>query len=59
VAGLKEHLKTSFWSNPEQVVGKIIEVKYKDESSNAQGGISLRFPSFIRVRDDKDEVSYA
>lgn len=59
VAGLKDAQKVEFWNNPELIVGKIIEVKYFEESKNAQGGISLRFPSFIQIREDKDEVSYA
>ncbi|PED63992.1 ATP-dependent DNA ligase [Priestia megaterium] len=59
VAGLKEKDKVEFWSNPESIIGKLIEVKYFEESTNAQGTLSLRFPSFVRIRTDKTEVSYA
>ena len=58
VAGLNDKLKEEFWNNPTNIIGKIIEVKYFEESSNANGGLSLRFPSFISVRTDKNEVSY-
>lgn len=61
VAGLKDEQKDLFWKHPEIVVGKIIEVKYFEESKNSQGSLSLRFPSFVRIRDDKtlEDISYA
>jgi len=61
VAGLKDEQKDLFWKHPEIVVGKIIEVKYFEESKNSQGSLSLRFPSFVRIRNDKtsEDVSYA
>ena len=58
-SGLTHKLKEDFWNNPELVVGKIIEVKYFEESKNSNGGLSLRFPSFVRIREDKNEVSYS
>jgi DNA ligase-1 len=58
VAGLKEDEKILFWKHPETVVGKIVEIKYFEETKNQDGSLSLRFPSFIRIRDDKDVVSY-
>ncbi|RFP78070.1 hypothetical protein D0N41_22100 [Bacillus subtilis KCTC 1028 = ATCC 6051a] len=59
VAGLKEKWKVDFWKDPSLVVGKIVEIKYFQESKNEHGGLSLRQPSLNRIRDDKDEVSYS
>ena len=39
-------------------MGKIIKVKYFEETQNQQGTLSLRFPVFLELRNDKDEVSY-
>ena len=44
--------------NPKNVVGHIISVKYKEETKNKDGGISIQFPVFECVRFDKDEPSY-
>lgn len=55
---LKELQRIEYWNNRDEMIGKIIEVGYREETQNANGEYSLRFPTFKRVRDDKDEVSY-
>ncbi|MBP3931565.1 MAG: hypothetical protein J6D47_18625 [Peptostreptococcaceae bacterium] len=47
-----------YWDNIDELMGAIIEVGYREETSNENGDLSLRFPTFKRVRDDKSEVSY-
>ena len=48
-----------FWRNREQVVGMLIEVKYKEISYDKKTGAeSLQFPVYVQLRPDKDQVSY-
>lgn len=46
-----------FWNNKDDILGKIIEIQYFEVSQNDNGGYSLRFPVYLQVRNDKDEVS--
>lgn len=57
-SGFSDVDRKHFWGNPENVVGHIVSVKYKEETSNKDGGVSIQFPVFETVRFDKDEPSY-
>lgn len=56
--GFSDEDRIKYWNNPGLVVGKIITVKYKEETQNKNGGISIQFPVFVCIRYDKDEESY-
>lgn len=57
-SGFSDEDRKQIWENPEDVIGKIISVKYKEETKNKDGGISIQFPVFETVRFDKNEPSY-
>lgn len=57
-SGLSLEQRKLFWENKDLILGKIIEVQGSEESSNKDGKLSLRFPSFIQIREDKDSISY-
>lgn len=57
-SGFTDMDRKRFWLHPEEVIGKIILVKYKEETKNKNGGTSIQFPVFQGVRYDKDTESY-
>lgn len=56
--GFSDKDRKQIWQHPEDVIDKIITVKYKEETQNKDGGISIQFPVFEAVRFDKNEPSY-
>jgi len=58
VGGFTDVQRADWWANPEEIIGKIVTVKYKTESRNKEGGIGVQFPTFEGIRFDKNEVSY-
>jgi DNA ligase-1 len=52
-SGFSDELRALIWLEPSDFVGKICEISYFEETSNADGGISLRFPVFKDFRPDK------
>ena len=51
--------RDNLWNKRESLIGKIITVQYFEESKDSKTGlVSLRFPVFKQIRDDKTEESY-
>lgn len=58
-SGLSKDQRERFWKNKDLILGKIITIKYFEETTNKKDNKkSLRFPIFLEVRNDKDEESY-
>ena len=52
-SGFSDEDRWHYTSFPEAIVGKIVSIKYKEESHNKDGGKSLQFPVFLGVVNDK------
>lgn len=58
-SGFTDSQRELYWNCPEEIVGKIVTVKYKTETKNSKDdAVSVQFPVFVCVRNDKDEESY-
>lgn len=54
-SGFEDGLRDLIWENQEDYIGAICEISYFEETTNADGGISLRFPVFKDFRDSLDK----
>ena len=54
-SGLSKELRQEIWKDPNSYIGKIISVQYFEETTNQNGGLSLRFPVFLDFRDSADK----
>lgn len=52
-SGFSDILRTQIWADKNKYLYSICEIQYFEESTNADGGISLRFPVFKDFRPDK------
>lgn len=57
-SGFTDEQRNYYYNNPNEIVGKIVTVKYKEETKNKNGGVSIQFPIFQTVRFDKTEPNY-
>jgi len=58
-SGFSDEQREEYWKNREAMPGRVIEVKYKEESSDKKTGqVSLQFPVFVSLREEGKEESY-
>jgi DNA ligase 1 len=59
-SGFTDADRNYIWNNQSNLIGKIAEIQYFEESTNQKdnNAVSLRFPVFKIFRDDKTEESY-
>ena len=58
-SGMSDEQRDEFWENRDNLPGRVVEVKYKEESSDKKTGLlSLQFPIFVSLREEGKEESY-
>jgi len=58
-SGMNDEQREEYWKRKDELLGRVIEVKYKEESSDKKTGLfSLQFPIFVSLREEGKEVSY-
>lgn len=57
-SGFNDEQRDFYYNNPDEIVGKIVEIQYFEETTNKKDDkLSVRFPVFKGVREDKTEES--
>lgn len=58
-SGYNDQTRNDIWKMKDDIIGRVIEVKYKEVSKDKKTGLeSLQFPIFVTVREEGKEVSY-
>lgn len=57
-SGLSDEDREHLWNHRNEYVGRIATVQYFEETQDANGKPSLRFPVFKEIREEGKEVSY-
>ena len=52
-SGFSDAIRSEIWSNQSKYLNTVSEIKYFEETTNDNGGLSLRFPVFKDFRHDK------
>ncbi len=57
-SGFTDWLRSEIWNNQSKYLGVVSEIQYFEETTNDDGGISLRFPVFKDFRPDKTVADF-
>ena len=56
-SGLSDEQRDYYQEHPEEIIGRVIEVKYKEVTKNKDGSESLQFPTLVSIREEGKEPS--
>ena len=58
-SGFTDEERSYYWNNQDKIIGRVIEVKYKEITTDKKTGLeSLQFPVYVGLRENGKEVSY-
>lgn len=58
-SGFTDEERSYYWNNQDKIIGRVIEVKYKEITTDKKTGLeSLQFPVYVGLREIGKEVSY-
>ena len=57
-SGFSDSQREYYWNNQQEIIDKIVQIKYKAESKSKKGNLSMQFPIFQLVREEGKEESY-
>ena len=57
-SGYTDDERKFFWENKDDLIDRVIEVQYFEETEDTDGNLSLRFPVYVQLREVGKEVSY-
>ena len=58
-SGFTDEERSDYWSKQDKIIGRVIEVKYKEITTDKKTGFeSLQFPVYVGLRENGKEVSY-
>ena len=58
-SGYTDEERIKFWKNKEEYIGRILQVKFKEETKDKKTGlVSIQFPIYQCIREIGKEVSY-
>ncbi|MBF1054107.1 MAG: hypothetical protein HXL14_04420 [Parvimonas sp.] len=57
-SGFTDSQRDYYWENQDEIIGRVVEIQYFEETQDKQGNLSIRFPVYCGVRELGKEVSY-
>lgn len=58
-SGITDEMRRMIWAEPDKYIGRVATIQYFEETNDADGKLSIRFPVFKELREEGKEVSYS